>query len=269
MKPVSKTAYYCCGVRMQDAESKKPLVGDTYARTLMGEEGLAYWEAFKSATDPNASNIARCHLIDQHLKMALDQNPDTTFILIGAGLDSRAFRFPTGRWVEFDEPGVMEYKNALLPAAQCKNALERIPIDFEKEKLADKLLAFKDRGPVVIVIEGVLMYLTHEQKTELLRTLTGMFRKQTLICDLMNSQFFSALGKRGIYQQLRDKGAIFVDLEKDPAQLFQDHGYRLTDVESNLLAASKFGLTSIPNFLVKILLRKVAMGYAVYRFENP
>src|ERR1041384_3029437 len=40
MKPISKTAFYCCGVRMQDAEREKPVCGDTYARVFMNEEGL-------------------------------------------------------------------------------------------------------------------------------------------------------------------------------------------------------------------------------------
>jgi len=31
MKPISKTAFYCCGVRMQDAESSNPICGDVYA----------------------------------------------------------------------------------------------------------------------------------------------------------------------------------------------------------------------------------------------
>jgi O-methyltransferase involved in polyketide biosynthesis len=41
MKAVSKTAYYCCGVRMQDAESNHPVIGDYYAKRLMNEEGFA------------------------------------------------------------------------------------------------------------------------------------------------------------------------------------------------------------------------------------
>jgi hypothetical protein len=32
MKPISQTAFYCCGVRMQDAESEKPVCGDVFAR---------------------------------------------------------------------------------------------------------------------------------------------------------------------------------------------------------------------------------------------
>ena len=33
MKPISLTAFYCCGVRMRDAESDKPVCGDVYAKT--------------------------------------------------------------------------------------------------------------------------------------------------------------------------------------------------------------------------------------------
>jgi len=38
MKPISNTAFYCGGVRMQDAENEKPVCGDIYAREFMGEK---------------------------------------------------------------------------------------------------------------------------------------------------------------------------------------------------------------------------------------
>jgi len=90
MKPVSKTAFYCCGVRMQDAESARPVIGDNYAKRLMSEEGLQYWEEFKEFKMPNASNTARAYIIDNYLRELLSARPDSTVILIGAGLDSRA-----------------------------------------------------------------------------------------------------------------------------------------------------------------------------------
>jgi len=36
---VSKTAYYCCGVRLQDAESSNPVCGDNYAKLFMDSTG--------------------------------------------------------------------------------------------------------------------------------------------------------------------------------------------------------------------------------------
>ena len=59
MKPISKTAFYCCGVRMQDAEQSEPVCGDIYAKRFMNEDVLQILEAFKDETRPNASNIAR------------------------------------------------------------------------------------------------------------------------------------------------------------------------------------------------------------------
>ncbi|HKG45421.1 MAG TPA: hypothetical protein VKB02_01745 [Pyrinomonadaceae bacterium] len=52
MKPISKTAFYCCGVRMQDAERDNPVCGDTYAKAFMNEQGLQILEVSKMKRDP-------------------------------------------------------------------------------------------------------------------------------------------------------------------------------------------------------------------------
>ena len=38
--PVSNTAYYCCGVRMDDARQPSPLGNDIYAARFMDQRGL-------------------------------------------------------------------------------------------------------------------------------------------------------------------------------------------------------------------------------------
>src|SRR6185295_1977652 len=160
MKPVSRTAYYCCGVRMTDAQSSKPLINDTYAERLMGDEGMQAWEPFRKHKNPNGSNIARCFIIDTWIKEQIRLNPQTTIILIGAGLDSRAYRIEGGNWIELDEPGIIEYKEKLLPSSLSRNPLRRISIDFEKENIKEYLRPFTHLSPVLFVVEGVLMYLT-------------------------------------------------------------------------------------------------------------
>ena len=52
MKPISRTAFYCCGVRMQDAEASAPVCGDAYAKVFMNEDGLRIQEAFKDEVKP-------------------------------------------------------------------------------------------------------------------------------------------------------------------------------------------------------------------------
>jgi len=266
MKPVSKTAYYCCGVRMQDAASPKPLIGDNYAKLLLGKEGMDYWNEFKDLHYPNASNAVRHFLIDNYVRKILETHPDSTVILIGVGLDSRAFRLPAGKWVEIDEPAMIEYKNSLLPPANCPNKLERIAINFETEKLRDKLSPYKNDAHIAIIIEGVLMYLSGPQKNELLETLTTLFPTHVLFCDLMKKNFFEKFAKP-LHDKLVQHGASFVDVSNEPWEIFLQHGYRQTAATSTMKTAVKLGLIKIPLLVLYLMMGKYIMGYAVYRFE--
>jgi methyltransferase (TIGR00027 family) len=265
MKAVSQTAYYCCGVRMQDAESTHPAIGDHYAKRLMGEEGLQYWQEFKDFKMPNASNTARHYIIDSYLKKRLTAHSDATVILIGAGLDSRAYRFKAAKWVEIDEPAVIEYKNEKLPVTECSNPLERIPINFETEKLSDKLSPFSNRANVIIIIEGVLMYLTITQRETLLQTITTLFPKHILFCDLMSKKFFEKLGKP-IHEKFKAHGASFTDMMDDPAALFLQHGYQQTAKITTVKKSVELGLAKLPK-LAFLLSGKLLNGYAVYQFS--
>lgn len=265
MKAVSKTAYYCCGVRMQDAESAHPLIGDKYAKRLLGKEGAAYWEEFKQLTIPNAGNIARAYLIDSWVKKELNSHPDATIILVGAGLDSRAYRFNAGRWVEIDEPAIIAYKNDILPLKECNNELQRIPIEFEKEKLADKLQAYVNRSFVIFIIEGVLMYLPDEQKNQLLSVVTTLFPKHLLFCDLMNRKFFEKFANK-IRKKLAEHGAAFTDLADEPGRLFLEYGYTQKSQIALPKAITDLGLLRIPRFIIKLVFGKLIAGYSVYHF---
>lgn len=265
MNLVSKTAYYCCGVRMQDAESPKPLIGDVYAKLFLGEEGVAYWQQFKHFKGPNASNTARHYIIDNMVKQLLSKGPGYTIILIGAGYDSRAFRLPSGNWVEVDEPSVIEYKNAVLPADICPNTLERISVNFATQKLADKLASYAGKEKVIIIIEGVLMYLSGEAKEELLKTVTTLFPKHVLFCDLMKKKFYEKFSHE-IHKKLLQFGSSFTDMREDPSKMFLDYGYKNTESVSTIKTAIDLGLFRVPRFIVNLFIRKHFMGYAVYCF---
>jgi len=265
MKAVSQTAYYCCGVRMQDAESAHPVIGDNYAKRLMSEEGLQYWQEFKEFKMPNAANTARHYIIDCYLKELLAAHQDSTIILIGAGLDSRAFRFKGATWIEVDEPAVLEYKNERLPVAECPNALERIAINFETEKLPDKLTPYRNRHDVIIIIEGVMMYLTMTQREALLSTITTLFPHHIVFCDLMSKRFFDKLGKP-MHEKFKAHGASFKDMMEDPAALFLKYNYRQVAKVSNIKKAVELGLVKLPK-IVLFLMRKLLNGYSIYEFE--
>ena len=266
MKPISKTAFYCCGVRMQDAESASPACGDNYARTFMNDDGLKILDTFKDDVAPNASNVARHRIIDDLLRNELSMNPSLSVVLIGAGFDSRAYRLKGGRWIELDEPQVIDYKNAKLLISQSENELQRIPIDFGTESLEEKLLPFSTSEPVVFVIEGVFMYLDQLVIIQLLQTLHKLFPRHKMICDLMTREFFEKYGKK-MHEKLTGMGASFKFTVDSPEELFETSGYKLSKKISIVESAVNYGLMKIPKVALKLFLRALTGGYAIYVFE--
>ena len=267
MKPISKTAFYCCGVRMQDAASDNPVCGDSFAKVFMNEDGLRVLEAFKDETSPNATNVVRHRIIDDFLRAELEKNSGLTIVTIGAGFDSRPYRLTGGTWVEIDEPQIIAYKNERLPAENCANRLSRIAMDFATDSLEEKLAPFAGRNPVVIVIEGVFVYLSEPEIAGLLEKLRRLFPRHQLICDLLSRSFFERYSKT-LHEKINGIGTTFRYTADDPGDIFLAGGYRRTHWVSIVERASELELIKIPKIVLKTAMRTLANGYAIYVFET-
>jgi methyltransferase (TIGR00027 family) len=263
---IAKTAYYCCGVRAADAAGPRPICGDQFAQRFMNDEARAVFAGFSTMTAPNASNVSRARIIDDWLRARLKERPETRVILLGAGFDSRAFRLDGGRWVELDQPAIIERKDAVLPATEAANPLVRIAIDFAADRLADKLEAFAGESPVV-VMEGVSMYLAQDRLKANLATLHQVFPQHTLICDLMTATFRRRYG-RAIDDRIRALGGSFAELVDDPAAAIVACGYRETERASMVGRARELGALKIPGFLLATFLRSLRDGFTAHIFET-
>ena len=274
MNPISNTAYYCCGVRMDDADMPNSVCNDRYAQRLMDEHGRRVYEPFKSERMPNISNITRCRIIDDMLAGALRANRLTTVISIGAGFDTRSFRLDGGRWIEVDEAPIVNLKNERLPVAESPNELARIPIEFATESLIDKLSGTGSDQPIVIVIEGVFMYLEPAAIESTVKQVQRLFPKHTLLCDLMSKRFFERFGA-GVHAKLVAAGAHFAARPEDPVQIFRDNGYVESACIPTFARAAELGVlwerARIPRpiaWLLGHVLVKDLHGYAVYRLDH-
>ena len=266
MKPVSRTAYYCCGVRALDAAASQPVCGDQYAALFMTPEAWALFEPFRDLRAPNASNVARHRIIDDLLRAHLARRPDTPVVIVGAGFDARAFRLPGGRWVELDEPALVTLKEEHLPAHQAPNPLTRVAISFEHETLEERLAPFRHLSDPVIVLEGVLPYLSAAEVRALLQAIRNTFGNPTLICDLTTPAFVRRYGDR-IGRIFRELGAPYGRLDVDPLELVQAAGFRRTTRHSNVGQAAALGMLRIPQWLLATVLRSLRDGYTVASFQ--
>lgn len=265
--PISRTAYYTLAVRAKDAASTKPIGRDTFAQRFMNDEAERVWEEFKSFKAPNGSNAARHVMIDDHVQRELDADPSAPVVIIGAGFDTRAFRLKGGRWFEFDEPEILTYKESRLPAAAAPNSLRRIAVEFAKGELPAKIEVVPAAPRTHVIIEGVFMYLTREQKQQLLALLASRFPHHTLYCDLMRKGFFESYS-RPIHEKIVGMGATFTDMTERPEQGFVDAGYRQRSIESVPLYSAVHGSIGIPSFVVRWLMPSLRDGYVVGVFDR-
>ncbi len=266
MNPISDTAYYCAGLRMQDAESDSPICGDNYAKYFINDHGMEVLDRFQGIETHRIGNLARHKIIDDLINDELSRHPDLTAILIGAGFDTRSFRLDGGTWVEIDEPAIIDYKNSCLPAADCKNPLVRIPHRFSGDSLEQSLGPYKHGRHIVIIIEGVFRYLDKKDINDLFPALQGIFSKYKLICDLMSHAFneIYADATRDIIKQMGAPVKFSMDR---PELFFQDMNHRLVDkisvvkyaVDNNLLPGSIDTKVKDPDVLFD--------GYSICRFE--
>jgi methyltransferase (TIGR00027 family) len=267
VKPVSKTAYYCCAVRALDAAASPSACGDRYAERFMTPEAWAVFEPFRELKPPNASNVARHRMIDDILRTELARRPETGVVIIGAGFDTRAFRLSGGHWVEVDEPALIALKEAQLPAREAPNPLTRVAVAFDREALDSALARFRDLTAPTIVLEGVLPYLSEGEVETLLRAVRGTFSRPRLICDMTSEAFLRRYAAK-IGRRLKELGAPYGRLGREPRGLIEAAGFRLVSSESIVGRAAELGLLRIPRWLLATLFRTLRDGYTIATFES-
>ena len=274
MNTISNTAFYCCGVRMEDAERKSPVCNDQFAKIFMDERAMKIYEPFRSETRPNISNITRCRIIDDIVSGGLAKNKNTLVVTIGCGFDTRPYRLEGGNWIEIDEPQIINYKNEKLPLDDCKNHLQRITIDFSSESLHSKLENISTDQPVIIVIEGVFMYLEPEAINSTLKEIRDLLPGHILLCDLMTKAFFDKY-TQSIHSKLVVAGGTFTARPDKPEQIFVENKYVEIDRTPMMKRAMELGLywseLKIPSFVIRLMLgifMKDLNGYSVYRFRH-
>lgn len=118
----------------------------------------------------------RTRVLDDFLLRSVHTGDTRQVVLLGAGLDSRAFRldWPAGCVLfEIDREGVLEFKHHVLEGLSATPKAARVPVPVDLR--ADWVGALTDAGfdtaaPSVWLAEGLLFYLPAAAETHLIDT---------------------------------------------------------------------------------------------------
>jgi methyltransferase (TIGR00027 family) len=263
IQPLPLTAFYCCALRAADAASARPVCGDGLAAGFVDREMLARLQPALRFRGPAASNVVRHQIVDQIVRNALAKNRALRIVILGAGLDTRAFRIEGGQWWEFDDAALLGFKEARLPALTAPNVLIRTPIDFSRAQLSDYLAPLAGDDDALVVLEGVSMYLPSATLEKTAATVRALLPRASIVCDLMSPAFRERFS-RGLRRELGRLGAHFAQNPTHPRLALEAAGYRAQDVVSIVSRACEVGTLRVPRWLLNSLLRELRDGYAVW-----
>src|SRR5271156_1799847 len=173
----------------------QPLVlDDPIAIPILGQEYLP--ELHKTATKLEkpfsvglrAFLVARSRYAEAMLASAVARGA-TQYVLLGAGLDTFAYRnpYPNLRVFEVDHPATQQWKRELLGASSISIPpnLIFVPVDFEHQDLATQLLGagLDSTAPTFFAWLGVVPYLTLEAFRSTLRFVAAQPPGSGLVFD--------------------------------------------------------------------------------------
>lgn len=263
---VELTAFYCCAQRERDAGEADPLCGDHYASRFLDEGLRERLAPLLGDAAVQASNMARHRIIDDRVRDALASDPGRRMLIVGAGLDTRAFRLAGGRWFEFDHPSILAIKERELPERTAPNSLMRIAYDHRRDALAETLAPYAGDDEAIVVLEGVSAYLDHDALEALAGTVRAALPRAQLVTDLSTAAFRRVF-LHGLAAQLAVLGVPFASGDRHPREAFESAGWRAIATTSiaDRVRIRRPGL--LPRLRSQQAERMQREGYAIWTFE--
>lgn len=219
------------------SEEDGRLFCDPYARELAGPEifqELAERGESLGPRCPLCVALRTCHF-DERCLEALERGL-RQFVVLAAGLDSRAFRLPLtpdARWFELDQPPVPEHKRQRLGRSSPHCERHELGCDLREDWTGSLVQAgFRRDEPTFWLIEGLLCYLTEEAVGTLLeRVGTLSAPGSELACDFLSSAFIEP-GANCTSGWLAERGAALRSGTDEPELFLGRHGWHATAVQA-------------------------------------
>lgn len=188
-------AYY----RSKESEKDYPLIIDPFAKLLAG--GLSPYLNNLIRFSEMDYPIVRLYYIEQYLLTPwCNTYKKSQIVLLGAGLDKRAYRFSplqtnTHTLFEIDFPSVINYKQEILKNEQPLCDLVRVSTDLSNHDWTSYLMksGFSSDTPTFWMLEGFAFYIEREEFDFLIAKLAEISNEnsQIFVDILQQSRWFS------------------------------------------------------------------------------
>ena len=202
--------------RALDARSPAPILNDRFADELVQRIDYDFDQMKLRKADSWGIAIRARHL-DDWTRDFLVKHPQAIVLHLACGLDSRVFRIDPGpgvSWFDIDYPDTIALRERLYPK---RPGYQTISTSVTEPGWLEKLP--NDR-PVLVIAEGLSMYLSEAENQALWQRITSHFTAGEIIFDAI-SPFGKASGQRK--HVIQKTGALFKWSAKHPEAVTDLH----------------------------------------------
>ena len=137
--------------------------------------------------------IARTIVLDHLTKAWLGAHSGAVVVNIACGLDTRCYRMSGyAHWYNLDLPETMAVREKLLPESGTISQIAMSAMDDWGGEIKEQ------NTPVLIIIEGLTMYLTETDVQQIFTVISNRFSKATVFVETMNPMIVKRFKEKSI-----------------------------------------------------------------------
>ncbi len=167
---VNQTLFNPVYARALESARRDGIIVDPYAQRIVRESGYDC-EKFANRKYNYIGSAVRTRLFDRIVAAFLDEYPSGTIIILGCGLDARPYRMDNGlaSWISLDLPEVVTLRERFFTADARRAHIAGSALD------AAWFDAVPESAPVLVLMEGLSMYLPEQALRELVAGMAERF----------------------------------------------------------------------------------------------
>ena len=137
--------------------------------------------------------VARTIVLDKLVKKYLAKNKDAVVVNIACGLDTRCYRMSGyEHWYNLDLPETIGVRKKLLPEEGKISQIAMSAMDDWGGEIAEQ------DTPVIVIIEGLTMYLSEEDVKKIFSIISKRFEHVTVLVETKNPTMVKRIKERSI-----------------------------------------------------------------------
>ncbi len=150
----------------------------------------------------NQGVIARTLVFDELVHDFIEHNPICTIINVACGLDTRFYRMDNGtiNWYNLDLPQTIAVRNQLY---EKHERVTNIGISATDPVWTKHV---KVQGPVLVILEGLSMYLSREENETILSIIKENFKDVTVMMECLAKKW---VNRQDVEKSIQKTGARF------------------------------------------------------------